>query len=136
MVSRETKRILEKRNQEIYDTWEGKGLTIRQLANKYELGRATIWTILQRVPKERLQSKRLAVVEALIFSGKTVGIEELDLPVRLALALEMAGIIRTDDLFLKGKRDFLHMKQIGPRSVKVLESIFIKYGKWSQRNWL
>jgi hypothetical protein len=136
MVSRETKRRLEKRNQEIYNLRMVEGLSYRALARTYKLSKTAIGLILRAQPAIMLQGKILAMADAAIRSGESIEIVALNLPHRLALALEVNGIIRTDDLFLKGKRDFLFMRNIGPRSVKLLEALFIKYGKWSQKNWL
>lgn len=61
-------------------------------------------------------------------SGGALSIEELDLPTRIANALQKAGFETVSDLFATSRDELAKVKNVGSKSVKLIESSLAQRG--------
>jgi DNA-directed RNA polymerase subunit alpha len=79
-------------------------------------------------PQDALVSQPVTQPKQSAVVGGTLSIEELDLPTRIANALQKAGFETVSDLYQTTREELAKVKNVGSKSVKLVEAAMIQRG--------
>lgn len=79
-------------------------------------------------PQSAPETSTASVSKPVVVAGGALSIEELDLPTRIANALQKAGFETVNDLYATTREELAKVKNVGSKSVKLIEAAMAQRG--------